>query len=283
MLPQPSALFILTTIITTFLLNIKIVSSQSTAENEFIFPPPYDPTNDSYEDNPVYIAGDRITIKWRTNYDSFKLFSMQGSATVSYSEDLKLESNATSSPHATSYSWEVWTNIEDPPYLPLYLIIFNSKDESQSFRSRSFNITNGKAPDGIAYTATERDPSVRTFTSSKEVAVETATATFTTVVSHTAEVTGTPTSSTFEAEDTATEDMGGDKNRALKLGLGIGLGLGLGIPILAALVLFFCGFLICRAVALDYNPRDGNDEVVVEGRSPPLSPNIGGNQDVEKV
>ncbi|KAK6503115.1 hypothetical protein TWF481_008150 [Arthrobotrys musiformis] len=212
-------------------------------ENEFIVPPPYDPTNDFPEDNPVYTAGSRITIKWRTTYDSFKLFSMQGSETVSWSEDLKLESNATHSPHATSYSWEVWTNIEDPPYLPLYMVVYNSAND-EMFRSRSFNITNGRAPDGIAYTDTERDPSVRTFTTAV-------------VGGSTAAVGGAePTSTPVDADEGG---GGGDKDRALKLGLGIGLGVGLGIPLIAMVVLFSCGFMICRAVALDYNPNEGGD------------------------
>ncbi|KAK6521072.1 hypothetical protein TWF506_001305 [Arthrobotrys conoides] len=275
--------------LTGIVLTTKPVFSQSTEENEFIFPPAYDPTNDFYKDNPVYTAGERITIKWRTNYDAFKLYSMQGSEVVSYSEDLKLESNATSSPHATSYSWEVWTNIEDPPYLPLYLVIFNSADESKSFRSRSFNITNGKAPDGIAYTATERDPSVRTFTTTttRISPVET-----TTIPGESTSLpTTTPTlASEVEAEDGNNSNNDDDKDHALKLGLGIGLGVGLGIPFLAVVVLFSCGVMICRAVALDYNPRDEGEDgasVVEEGRRGSRSTTgsniVGGVQDGEKV
>ncbi|KAF3936835.1 hypothetical protein ABW19_dt0204657 [Dactylella cylindrospora] len=227
--------------IITIYIAISLVSGQ---KNEFIFPAPYDPNDDDFSDNPILVAGSRVDVEWTTSYSSFTLYSIQGGPTVTPSEDFKLESNATNAPNATSYNWYVWTNIENPPYLPMYLVIYSSEDSTQFFRSRSFNVTNGPAPDGVAYTATEKDPSVKT---TLATGVSGGSSTFSTATGTGREesVTETGVSSTAipSPEEEAGRSSGGDGEDIRKLGLG--LGLGLGIPLLALIlfvgITFACG------------------------------------------
>ncbi|KAK6361567.1 hypothetical protein TWF730_005287 [Orbilia blumenaviensis] len=227
--------------------NTKLEGDLIVVDNEFIFPPPaYTPSDDVvYVENLVFTAGQKMMVRWRTNYTSFKLVSVRRDGEGGEGEgeeEVIFESNATSTsaPHAaSSYSWDVWSDIPDPMEQPVYLVIYNTDggdngSRGQSFRSRSFNITG----EGERTSATDMD------------------------------ILAPPPPPPFEddvVEEAAEEEEGdgGDHNRALKLGLGIGLGLGLGIPLVVVGVLLIGGVLICRAVALDYNPGSGDAGSVI--------------------